>query len=164
MQDEIKYKVLTLLQQPDLTARIIAEELDVSYSSVLRLDKQYQEAKMNGTLNKLINVDEAVLVTAADALGLEEDVATGLAKGLTGLDRLSTELQATALQINTRARSLIMSVEHASELSELTDMICKLNTAFVNSAQTQVNVQNNFGGEQNAPSRYSQYLSDTPVP
>jgi plasmid maintenance system antidote protein VapI len=163
MHEEVKYKVITLLQQHDLTARMISEELDISYSAVLRLEKQYNEAKMNGTVNKLINIDEAVLITAADALGLESELAGELTKGLVGLERLATEFQATALQINTKARSLIMSVEHTSELVEITDMLCKLNTSFVNSNQTQVNVQNNFGGEQNAPSRYSQYLSDTPV-
>lgn len=160
MQDELKYKVISLLQKPDLTARMIAEELDLSYASVLRLEKQYNEAKLNNTVDQLINVDEAVLTTAADSLGLD---AKALTKELSGLDKLSSELQVTALQINTRARSLVMSIEHVSELEAITGIICDLNKAFINDNKTQVNVQNNYGGEQNAASRYDQYLSDVPA-
>lgn len=160
MTEEQKYKVISLLRQPELSAKMIAEELDVSYSSVLRLDKQYQEAVLNGTVNKLINVDEAVVITAGESLGLD---ATTVVEGLNGLDKLSSEFQATATQINTRVRTLLMGIEHVDELVALTDVLCKLNSSFVNTAQTQVNVQNNFGGEENAPSRYNQYLSDTPA-
>jgi hypothetical protein len=139
---------------------MIAEELDISYSSVLRLDKQYQEAVINNTVNQLIDVDKAVIITAAESLDLD---ATAVVEGVKGLEKLSSEFQTTATAINSRVRTLLMSIDHVDELVALTDVLCKLNTSFVNTAQTQVNVQNNFGGEENAPSRYNQYLSDTPA-
>lgn len=160
MESQLKYKVLSLLQQPDLSARMISEELDITYGSVLRLEKEFNEHKLNGTLQELINVDDFVAADAADALGVDQ---VSLTKGLQGLEKLSTDFQVTASQINTRVRSLIMSCDHLSELETAADILCSLNTAFVNTNSTQVNIQNNLGGENNASSRYSGYLSDVPA-
>lgn len=160
MDANLKYKVISLLQQPELTAHMISEELDITYGAVLRVEKEFNEARLNGTLEQLIDVDEAVLQTAAEALDVDQ---VSLTKGLAGLDKLNQDFQVTASQINTRVRSLIMSCDHLSELETAADILCSLNTAFVNSNSTQVNVQNNFGGDNNAASRYAGYLSDTPV-
>ena len=161
MNVELKYKVISLLQQPELSPRMISEELDITYGAVLRVEKEYNEAKLNGTLDQLIDVDDyAVMSSAAGTLCLDQ---VSLTKGLSGLDKLSQDFQVTASQINTRVRSLLMSCEHMSDVKIAAEIICSLNVAFVNSASTQVNVQNNFGGDNNAASRYAGYLSDAPV-
>lgn len=157
---ELKYKVISLLQQPTLTAHMIAEELDLSYSAVLRVEKEYNQAKLNGTLADLVDVDDMVTSSAAAVLDVDK---AELVEGLSGLERLSSDLQSTATQINSRVRSLVMSAEHMSDLETAADIICSLNTAFVNTKNTQVNVQNNFGGDNNASSRYAAYLSDVPA-
>ena len=159
MNNDLKYKIISLLQQPTLTAHMIAEELDVSYSAVLRIDKEYQEAKLNNTLMDLVDGDSSVLMSAAEVLDMDQ---VSLTKGLKGLDKLSEDLQVTASQINNRVRSLLMGVEHLSDVETAAKIICQLNEAFVNTKQTQVNVQNNFGGEHHASSRYAGLLSDTP--
>jgi len=160
MDVNLKYKVISLLQQPDLSARMISEELDIAYGAVLRVEKEFNQAKLNGTLDQLVNVDDLVVKSAAGVLEVDS---VSLTKGLQGIDKLSVDLQVTAGQINTKVRSLIMSCDHLSELETAADILCALNTAFVNSNSATVNVQNNFGGENNASSRYAGYLSDTPV-
>lgn len=160
MNAELKYKVISLLQQPDLTAHMISEELDLTYGSVLRVEKEFKQAKLNGTLNELLDSDEAVLASVAANLDIDQ---ASLTKGLEGLDRLNVDLQVTASQLNTRVRSLIMSVDHLSDLKVAAEIICQLNTAFVNPNKTQVNVQNNFGEQNAQSSRYAGYLSDKPV-
>jgi hypothetical protein len=139
---------------------MISEELDITYGSVLRVEKEFNEARVNGTLETLIDVDDMVMQSAATVLDVDQ---VTLTKGLKGLDKLSQDFQVTASQINTRVRSLIMSCDHLSELETAADIICSLNTAFVNSNSTAVNIQNNFGGENNAASRYAGYLSDVPA-
>jgi len=139
---------------------MISEELDIAYGAVLRVEKEFNQAKLNGTLDQLVNVDDLVVKSAAGVLEVDS---VSLTKGLQGIDKLSVDLQVTAGQINTKVRSLIMSCDHLSELETAADILCALNTAFVNSNSATVNVQNNFGGENNASSRYAGYLSDTPV-
>lgn len=161
MNNELKYKVVSLLQQPALSAKMIADELDLSYSAVLRVEKEYEDAKLNNTLTELIDADTPTLMSAAEVLETDQ---VQLTAGLKGLDKLGEDFQVTASQINNRVRSLMMSCDHLSELETAAKIICQLNEAFVNPNKTQVNVQNNFGGENNASSRYAGLLSDTPQP
>lgn len=162
MDDIQKYKVISLLQQ-DQQPKDIAADLDISYGSVLKLRREYEEAKVNGTVDKLLNADKVVLVEVEEKLNnLAETQAAviELAKGIDGLEQLSEEFQKTANIINTHVKSLILRIDHMSELEIATDILCKLQTAFVNKNMTQVNVQNNFGGD-NTP-KYTQFLSDKP--
>ena len=158
MKTEEKYKVIARLQEGSLTQREIADELGVSYSGVISLSKQYEQAKLNNTIDQLVDTDKLVLHTIGEVL--EQDTAE-LTKGVEGLEQLSTALQRTAMQINSKASSLIMSVENPSELETYTDIIVSLQSAFLNKALTQVNVQNNYSNESAAP-KYGAYLSDKP--
>lgn len=162
MDDKQKYKVISLLQQ-ELPPKDIAADLDLSYGSVLKLKRQYEEAKINNTVGQLINMDKLVLEEVKEKLcDLPEaqEAVLELAKGMNGLEELSESFQQTAQTINTRVRSLIMSVDHISELEIAADILCKLQTAFVNKNMTQVNVQNNFGD--NGTPKYTQFLGDKP--
>ena len=162
MNDTQKCKVISKLQK-DMQPKEIAEELDVSYGAVLKLRREFEEAKVNGTIDALINTDKLVLAEVEEKLKdlptVEGEVAE-LAKSLSGLEHLSEELQQTALIINTRVRSLLLNIDHLSELEIAADVLCKIQTAFLNKNMTQVNVQNNYG-ENDSP-KYNQFLSDRP--
>lgn len=158
MEDRDKYKVFSLLEAGQIP-RDISDETGISYASVLRLSKQFKEAKQNGTLNTLLDTDKVLIEHLGEELSLVE-TADGLSKGLDGLERLSADLQKTAININSRINSLVLSVEHPSELQVYADILCNLQKAFVNTNAVQVNVQNNIGGD-NAP-KYTRFLSDKP--
>ena len=162
MDDKLKYKVISLLQQ-EQQPKDIAADLDVSYGTVLKLRRQYEEAKLTNSMDKLLNVDRLVfdeIVDKLDDLPIIEEAAGELVEGLKGIEQLSVKFQQTADTINTRVRSLIMSVDHISELEIAADILCKLQTSFINKNATQVNVQNNFG-DSSTP-KYTQFLGDKP--
>ena len=162
MDNQQKYKVISLLQN-DTAPRDIADDLDISYGAVLKLRREYDDAKRNGTIDQLVNMDNVILSEVADKLselpGAEEALGEFTEK-LKGLEHLSEEFQNTAHQINTRARTLLLSIEHVSELEVITDILCKLQTSFINKNMTQVNVQNNYPGSDTP--KYNQYLGDVP--
>lgn len=160
MEDKTKYKIISLIDA-GLEAKDIADELDVSYSSVLRLRTQYKEAKLNNDVASLVDVDKLLIQQTADQLSIDGEVVEEVTKGLSGLEVLSTELQTTASALNNKVRSLLVNAEHPSELKLYAEILCDLQTSFVNKNMTQVNVQNNFGDNGQA-SRYSQYLGDKP--
>ncbi len=162
MLDITKGKAVSLLQQ-GISPLQIADELDISYSAVLKLKKEFELALENGAVDTLVSMEKVIVQEASEMLGLEGDEALTVIAGLTGLERLSCDLQNTALHINTRVRSLIMSTEHCSELETYAKIICSLQDSFMNKASTTVNVQNNFGQENKGTKHYAQYLSDAPV-
>ena len=146
--------------------KIIAAELSVSYATVLRYKKEFDKAKLDNTLNDLLdfaNADELNTVIAAmhdnDPL-LQATDATTLSNGVQGLQRLDEELQRTALHINQKLRSLSLSTDSIGDLKVITDSVCALHTAFINSNKTQINVQQNFGAD--GEPKYGEFLSDKP--
>lgn len=164
MDDAQKYKVISLLQQ-DMQPKEIAADLGegYSYGGILKLRREYEEAKLNGTIDSLLNTNKVVLAELEEKMSnLEETRASviELAKGVDGLEQLGEQFQQTANVINTHVKSLIMSIDHMSELEIAADIICKLQTAFLNKNMTQVNVQNNFGSDSSP--KYTQFLSDKP--
>ena len=160
ISEELKYKAISLLQQQKEPGEI-ADELDISYSGVLKLKKEFNESVLNGTLDALINTDKLVIQEAGELLGMEGE-AKVLVQSLTGLEKLSVELQVTAMRLNQRISSLILSVEHPSELQTYAKIICDLNESFLNKASTTVNIQNNIGGDNAGTKHYGKYLSDAP--
>lgn len=162
MDDQQKYKVISRLQNND-QAKDIAEDLDVSYGSVLKLRREYDQAKTNGSIDSLLNMDNVILHEVTDKLKdaqISEEAVNEFTEKLQGLDQLSSSLQQTATNINKRANSMILSVEHVAELEVLTDILCKLQTSFINKNMTQVNVQNNYSD--NTTPKYNQFLGDAP--
>lgn len=157
MEDKLKYKVISQLEA-GTPPRDISEDLGVSYSSVLRLKTEFESAKINGTVAKLVDVDRLLIEQAGELLP-NADVEK-VTKGLDGLETLSCELQKTALALNNQVKSMLLSAEHPSELQVYTDIICQLQTSFINKNMTQVNVQNNFG-DSGTP-KYTRFLSDKP--
>jgi hypothetical protein len=184
MTNDDKYKVISLLQQ-DMTAKEVAADTGLSYASILVLRREYEAAVMNNTVSKLINMEEIVLAKVTEELAapslvvIEADTADEEAKEkaeelkreleqataelttkLAGLELLSEKLQYTATAINTRVNALIVGSDSMAELECAAKILCQIQTAFVNTNSTQVNVQNNFGD--NSTPKYAQFLSDTP--
>jgi len=162
MNDSQKYKVISLLQQ-NVEPKDIAEELDISYSAILRLRREFKEAKTNNTIDQLLDVDKVILSEVDDKLASLSDLGVNtksLTNGVEGLETLGVQFQQTATLINTQVKSLIMSIDHMSELEIAADILCKLQTAFLNKNMTQVNVQNNFGSD--GSPKYTQFLGDKP--
>ena len=160
MNDTQKYKVMSLLQQ-HTPPKDIAEDMDVSYGAVLKLRRQFDEAKTNGTIDKLLSAKDLVLDIAEEVLSVipVEEAAADLTKGLNGIEHLSEQFQKTAIILDTQIRNMLISVTDLSELEIATDILCKLQTAFVNKQMTQVNVQNNYG---DSTPKYNQFLGDKP--
>lgn len=158
MDDKTKYEIISRVMRGD-EAKDIAEELDVSYPSVLRERTRYKDAVANGTIDSLFDMDKLMIEELGDKFPIDD--VNKLVKSVDGLERLSTELQGTAAQLNMRVRTFIMGADSASELAELTEIVCKLQNAFMNKNSTQVNVQNNNFGDSN-DNPYNHFLGDAP--
>jgi len=166
MSEATKYKALVRLHE-GAEPKVIAEELDIPYSRVLKYRGELKEAEVSGNLNSLLHMDEAAVELMANELVRDlpvelqpqaKAITDGVTNGIKGLDSLSGEFQRTAMHINNRIRTLSMSIEHVSELTDLTKALCELQNAFFNKQGVQVNIQNNNGGD----SAYSEFLSDAP--
>lgn len=157
--EETKYHALSLLASGKDNS-FVAAETDVNLATVIRWNKQLQQAKLNGEVDGLIDMDKAVL-TQVIAEVKEKNPSIGEAAGqLTeNLDyskRLSKELQLTAMHVAQQAKSFALSAQSAGDLIAIADVICSLQTAFFNSNSTQVNIQNNHG------TPYAGFLDDKP--
>ena len=166
MTEAVKYKAIVRLHE-GVEPKLIAEELDIPYSRVLKYRGELKEAEVSGNLNKLLHMDEAAIEMMANELVRDlpvelqqqaKAITDGVVDGVKGLDALSGEFQRTAMHINNRIRTLSMSIEHVSELGDLTKALCDLQNAFFNKQGVQVNIQNNQSGD----SSYGEFLSDKP--
>ena len=162
MDNTTKYKAIGKLQI-DMDPHDIAEQLDVSYSSVVRLKREYKNALIDGTIDSLVDMSGIILDEVGRQLSDDPEALKAIdetSAKVKGLDRLAANLQQTATEINTRARSLIVGVDSANELEVIADILCKLQVAFVNTNSVQVNVQNNNMGA--GDKAYGQFLTDAP--
>lgn len=161
--DQTKYKIISRLLNEE-KATVIAEDLDVPYSTVIRLNRELKEAQASGDVAAIMDVDAGVLATLADEIraetpdGVLDDTVATIKATKTALDVLQVDLQVAAKIIVDRAKHMSMSVESVGEIESLAETLCKLQNAFFNKNLTQVNVQNNYGTE----SKYGSMLSDAP--
>lgn len=157
-KDELYYKVIGALVAGK-TPNEVAAEFEVSPGKVIRWNVEYKRHKEDGTLEKLLNLSELAIYTAAQSAGLPLEAAVGAVEKVSGLQRLEAATQSCALSLVTRIQSLAMSIEYVSDLDTLVDALCKVQTAFFNSNKTQVNIQNNMTGPAQG---YSAFLGDKP--
>lgn len=150
------YRAIGLLSQ-GTDAKAVAEQLQLSESKVIRWNSEYKRHKEDGTLDKILNMEELAIVTACEIAELPISVQAGAIKRVTGLQALETATQNCALHLVNRIQSMAMSVDGSGELTELVEALCKVQTAFFNSNKVQVNVQNNVGGQP-----YGSFLGDKP--
>lgn len=165
LSSDVKLKIISDLAQ-EVDPKIIAETYEVSYPTVLRISREYKEALANNAVDKMVDMDEAMLAEVEQNLkeqlpnAIEGNV-TDLIDGVKGLQRLQAELQTTAGAINKKIASFILNAKQPSEIESLVSSLCQLQNAFFNKNSTQVNVQNNFGTGEGGHA-YSEFLSDAP--
>lgn len=169
MSDELKYTVLSKLLSGESPSKITADIDEVPYSTILRWKRELDEARLNGSIADLINLDSALVgeliqqVKDNSPAELSDAVESSLGevRKMKNIgDALQEDLQRTASQFNTKIRTLALSTTSISELQSLTTILVELQTAFFNKNQTQVNVQNNYGSQ--GDSKYGAFLSDKP--
>jgi uncharacterized Ntn-hydrolase superfamily protein len=164
---QLKYQIVSRLLNGE-TPKAISEEFDVPYTKVLRLQRELKEAQLNNTVQEFIDIDAAMMEELVDAVkastppGLAEAVDKSMAvlvatKSI--MDVLSEDFIMTAKALSMRIRQSAANTEQVSELDVLSDALCKLQVAFFNKNQTQVNVQNNYGQEP----QYGAFLDDKPA-
>lgn len=165
VDEQTKYEILTQLHN-GASASNLSAKYDISVAKILRWKKEFKDAVENNDLNSVVNVDKVVLGQLVDKVkdgALTEEVketASTVQQGIEGLQKLQTDLQTTAGVLNSRIKSLSLSIDTISELQMLTECLCSLQNSFFNKNLTQVNVQNNYGNEDN---KYSTFLSDKPA-
>lgn len=161
ISDEVYYSVLSRLDNGEL-ASALAKEYDISQNTITRWKREYETHKLNGTLDKAYNMDKLILAKIGEVIEAPDDLTKegvrSFSKKVAGLEALDVDLQQTATVMNQRIRSLLMSVETPGELETYAKCLCMLRDAFFNKNVTQVNVQNNYGGQQG----YSDFLGDKP--
>lgn len=160
-----KYRALHMLSE-HIAPKDIADSLDMSYAGVLKLKKEYENARETDSLKDLLNYPEAVLDEILDIAKAKSPVPVDdevdlVKQGVQGAQMLQEDLQRTALYMSQRIRSLAGSTESTGEFCDLTESLCKLQTAFFNSNTTQVNIQNNVSSE-GTQQKYGGLLDDRP--
>lgn len=164
---ETKYQVVSSLVN-GLEPKAIALELDVPYTKVLRIKREYEQAVANDELASFIDMDKVVMgqlldgITEQAPVELQEAVdgaVTQIKEAKTILDALNDDMVVTAKQLTTRIKSMSATIEHVSELEGLVSALATLNDSFFKDSRTQVNIQNNMGGESPAAA-YGEFLSD----
>lgn len=167
---DVKYNVVSRLLNNESPVDI-ATALEVPYTKVLRIKREYEQAVANDTLHAFINMDQVFMdqLTAQmidncpiDLQDSAVDAVVKIKEAKTILDALSEDMVITAKALTTRIKSMSATIEHVSELEGLASALANLNKAFFQDSRTQVNVQNNYGGESPAAA-YGAFLSDKPT-
>ena len=140
----------------------IANDLDVTLTTVTRWNAELEKAKSQDKVNQLVQLSEVAvdqLVDLAQDKSLNGELLEAIdetAESIKGLQRLEKHLQGTATKMLDKIRIMAATAENVSEITELTTALCSIQTAFFGKG-TQVNVQNNYGD-----SGYAEFLSDSP--
>lgn len=155
--DKEYYSAIGLLSQ-GRDPHDVATQLQLSESKVIRWNSEYKRHREDGTLDKLLNMEELAIHTACVLTDLPVKVEAQAIKRVTGLQALETSTQTCALHLVNRIQSMAMSASGSGEICELVEALCKVQTAFFNPNKVQVNVQNNVGGS----NPYGDFLGDRP--
>lgn len=162
---EQKRTLVNLIEQDELSAKQMADEINAGYSTVLSFRSEYKEAKVNGELKKVLNMPETVIQELAENIDyLPKDEVKRVVEEVNGLKKLEGALQTTALEANKKLMRAIQQSTEVSELSILVEILSTLQNSFFNKNIVQVAVQNNFGEHNDdGQNRYSNYLDSTPT-
>jgi len=165
-----KYKVLSRLLNNELPRHVADTMPDVTHSQVIRWKRELDTSRTNGTVAELMDMDQEALDEVLEMVSmsapalLEHDIDASLgtlSKSLSALDALQSDFILTASQMNIRVRSLAMSAENVGDLSMLSDVLCNLQSTFFNKNVTNVQVNNDYGG--NGEVTYGAFLDDKPT-
>lgn len=165
--DHEHYQIIASLEAGEAPDDI-AGRLNIPKVKVLRTKSRYDKAILEGTLDKLVDIDRLVLEQAGalakqampsvgDAVG---EVVAQTSDGLDRLRKLDDSLIATALFANTRIRTALATAEYTNDIETLVASLCRLRESFFNKNVTQVNIQNNLSNSGGAA--YGEWLHDKP--
>ena len=157
--DKEYYSAIALLHQ-GIDPGTVAKQLNTSESKIIRWNTEYKKHRDDGTLDKLLNMEELAIHTACEIMELPVAVEANALKRVSGLQALEKATQTCALHLVNRIQSMAMSAGGSGEIVELVEALCKVQTAFFNSNKVQVNVQNNLVGDNSKP--YGSFLGDKP--
>lgn len=159
----VKPQILAKLAN-EITPEDIAKELNVGLSSVLRVKVEFDDAVRSGTINKLLDMDDLALSEISSQLVTTKEIGEavqGVVEDIKPLQRLQTDLIDTATVLNNRLRVKITTLDTIEEMRTASVILADLQKSFFNDAQTQINIQNNYGGESNGTA-YGEFLNDKP--
>lgn len=163
LEDEsVKLEVLAKLKE-GTKPQVLVQDFGISYSRVLKWRRELKEAEETGTVNKLLQIDKIVLQRVADEVEKEiqqlnivedepinEEIAVEIegevekaVDSIKGLQLLDTSLQQAAILIIDKIKEKTIFVEETKDLYTLTEALAKLQNAFFNKPQTNVNILNN---------------------
>lgn len=155
--DKEYYSAIGLLSQ-GVDPHDVAKQLGTSESKVIRWNTEFKRHKEDGTLDKLLDMEELAIHTACELMELPVAVEANAIARVSGFQALEKATQTCALHLVNRIQSMAMSASGSGELSELVDSLCKVQTAFFNPNKVQVNVQNNLTEGR----AYGSFLGDKP--
>jgi len=165
-EKEKQVALIRLIDKED--EQVIANDLDVSYATVIRWKNELEKAQEDDKVNELLQLDKRALDYLAQNskdLDVPDELQTQvgelvdeLTDGVKGLARLEEDLQSSAAFMNTRIKAMAVSATTVGEISELTDALCKLHSTFFNKG-TNVQILNQVNGDGQA---YAQFLGDAP--
>lgn len=155
--DKEYYSAIGLLSQ-GVDPHDVAKQLGTSESKIIRWNTEFKQHKDDGTLDKLLDMEELAIHTACELMELPVQVEANAIARVSGFQALEKATQTCALHLVNRIQSMAMSASGSGELSELVDSLCKVQTAFFNPNKVQVNVQNNLTEGR----AYGSFLGDKP--
>jgi len=155
-REEIKVDVLAKLNQ-GTKAKTVAEDLNIPYATVLKWRREYAEAKADGEVASLVNVDSVVVHRVAEQakedlafLGDETAALVEATEGkIEGAQLLNIKVQDAAKELAAKiSEATNRPGIEARDISLLADALTKLQTSFFNKGATNINVlnQNNMDG------------------
>ena len=157
-----KYQALVRLHEGE-SARLIADDMGVSYSTVLNWNRSLQEAKETGTVQQLLAMNDQALTDMVNDAAMrlpneiEDSVLRALPAKVNGLKALETDLQDVAKILVQRVRGQGATAETAADVHQLAETLCLIQKSFF-AVGTTVQIQQNNGNGQG----YSEFLGDSP--
>ena len=150
------------------SAREASEKFDCSYSSAIKIKKDYEQAVENNTLVELTKVDQLVFdnlielvkdqsITAVAPLGQESQVVEAtkeITDTVSDLKNLDENMQVAANNLLTNISAMALTVSTPEGVEKLSNSLSRLRETFF-AKDTNVNV-NNFTGDSN----WSQLMRD----
>ena len=108
MRNDVEYYSAVSLMMQGVSPAEIAEQLDISRSTVVRWHSEFKRHKDAGTLDKIVSLSDLAIVEAACNVELPELIQEAKMK-VSGLQVLDMTLQNTALNLANRINSMAMS-------------------------------------------------------
>ena len=160
---ELRLKVLTELNNSNekVNLQSLVLKYGVTYPKLLRWRKEYEEARENNAVDKLIQLDSLVVNRILDEVeqdaiaampedtAVVEDTIDSLKAGITGLQLLNTEVQQAALNLIAKTNALIITEDESdvqsltpADIQRLATVVTGIQNAFFNKNGTHVQINN----------------------